>query len=172
MVRLAPGPSVPRPQGNATVQSPVFEGKPSPGGVWSVTTTLLAADGPRLVTTMVNVRSLPAVALGGPDFVTTRSADAAIAVASESLSLPGTGSGVSAGGATLALLTRVPVAVGSTVPVATKVAEPPAGRATVVAMSPLPAATPPLHPWPRLHLPGTPLSTPGDAAGTPAPLTA
>src|SRR5262249_24257362 len=125
MVRLAPGPSVPRLQGDATVQSPVFEGRPSPARGWAVTTTLLAVDGPSLVTTVVNVRSLPAVALGGPDFITTRSADAAIAVVSESLSLPGTGSGVSAGGVTLALLTRVPVAVGSTVPVATKVTEPP-----------------------------------------------
>src|SRR5262245_12971548 len=134
--------------------------------------TLLAVDGPRLVTTVVNVRLLPAVALGGPDFVTTRSADAAIAVVSESLSLPGTGSGVSAGGATLALLTKVPVAVGSTVPVATKVTKPPAGRSTVVAMSPLPVAVPQLDPGAGLHVHVTSLSTVGNVSVTAAPLTA
>src|SRR5262249_45356644 len=94
-----------------------------------------------------------------------------IAVVSESLSLPGTGSGVSAGGATLALLTRVPVAVGSTVPVATKVTAPPAGRSTVVAMLPLPVAAPQRDPGAGLHAHARALSTGGNvpAPGAPPP---
>src|SRR5262245_2673399 len=75
MVRLVPAVTVPRLQGNAVVQSPVFETKVRPAGVGSVTVTAAAFEGPLFVTTMVKTTFWPAVIRAGPVLVTPTSAD-------------------------------------------------------------------------------------------------
>src|SRR5262245_37564398 len=104
IVGLAFATTVPRLQGNPPVQGAVAETKPRPGGVRSPTTTSLASDGPGFVTVIVKVTFVPGVTLAGPVFVMPTSASAASVVVSVALSLAGSGSVVSAGGATLAVL--------------------------------------------------------------------
>ncbi len=172
MVAVAPGASVPRGHGNAVRQAPLFEVNVRPVGVGSCTATPTAVEGPTLVTTVVNVMSLPTIA--EPELavlLTCTSAEAAMAVVSVAVSFPGTGSVVPAGGATVAVLARVPMASGATVPVATKVADAPAGRSTVVAMGPEPLAVPQTPPSVALHVHVTPVSTAGNVSLTGAPVT-
>src|SRR5262245_53121796 len=172
IVRVAAGASVPRAQGKAVVQSPVFETKVRPGGVGSVTTTFVAVDGPWLVTWIVKVRFVPAVTPAGPLFNTARSACTAIAVVSVALLLAAVGSVVPVGAATVAVLLSVPLAVDATVPVALNVTDAPAARSTVVAIGPLPEAAPQLAPAPLgVHVHVTPPSAAGNVSATAAPVT-
>src|SRR5262245_46741723 len=144
MLRVSPGFIVPRLQGSPVGHSGL-DGDPSPGGGDSVTVTLLAVDGPRLTMLSVNESGWPRVAVGsGAIFDRARSADAAIAVSSVDVLFPGSGSVVPAGGVTVAVLVKVPLAVGATVPVALKTTPAPPGRLTVVAMLPVPLAAPQL----------------------------
>src|ERR1051325_1059929 len=53
IVFCSPAFSVPMLQGNGVVHGPAFEAKVRPGGVGSLTTTVAAAEGPRLDTVMV-----------------------------------------------------------------------------------------------------------------------
>src|SRR4051794_31875010 len=53
IVAICPAVIVPRLQGNAVVQAPVFETKVRPAGVGSLTTTLPADAGPLLTTVIV-----------------------------------------------------------------------------------------------------------------------
>ena len=76
-------------------------------------------------------------------FVMLKSAVMFAVSVSVALLFPGVGSVTVAGGVTVAVFTKFPVAVDSTVPVIVKVALPPAARLTVVLMSPLPLAAPP-----------------------------
>src|SRR5262249_61536933 len=99
MVAVAPGASTPRVHGNAVVQAPLFEVNVNPVGVGSSTTTPTAVDGPTLLTTVVNVMSVPAVA--EPELVvlpSCTSAEGVMAVVSVAVSSPGGGSVVPAGG--------------------------------------------------------------------------
>ena len=93
ITRVAAGASVPSAQGNAVVQSPLFETNVSPAGVGSETTTSRASDGPLLTTVTVYESGAPATALAGPAFTTATSALARSVVCSGSLLLPGMGSG-------------------------------------------------------------------------------
>src|SRR5262245_37715726 len=171
MVRLCPAGRSPRLQGNPLPQAPALGTKPSPGGVGSSTTTLVAVDGPSFVTSIVKATLVPAVAMAGPDFVTTRSAAPTIVDVSELVSLADAGSVVSAGGATVAVLVSVPVASGDTVPVAVKVTEPPAGRSTVVVMLPDPLVAAQLDPGAGLQVQVTLPGTRGKVSVTAAPVT-
>src|SRR5262245_47453861 len=170
MVRLCPAGRSPRLQGHPRPPPPALGTKPSPGVVGSSTTTLVAVDGPSFVTSIVKATFVPAVAMAGPDFATTRSAAATTVVVSEPVSLPGTASLVPAGGATVAVFVSVPVASGDTVPVAVKVTEPPAGRSTVVAMLPDPLAAQ-LDRGAGLQVQVTLPGTRGKASVTAAPVT-
>src|SRR5262245_16683084 len=172
MVRVVPAGTVPSAHGNAPVHAPVLETNVSPGGVGSSTTTAVASDGPGFVTVIVKVRFVPAVTFGGPLFVSCTSAAVMIAVVSVALLLSRSGSGVSPGAATLAVLLSVPVALAATVPVAVKVTDPPAARSTVVTMSPVPPPAPQVPPVPGLHVHVTPISSGGNVSVTPAPTTA
>src|SRR5215831_13511783 len=103
IVTLAPAARVTRVHGKAVVHAPVFETKVSPVGVESVTTTFVAIDGPLLLTVIVNGTLVPAMACSGPVFSTATSAAAVIVLVSVALLFAGAGSGVSAGGVTLAV---------------------------------------------------------------------
>lgn len=60
------GAMVPKLQGKAVVQSPMFETKFNPAGVGSLTTTFAAFDGPSFLTVIVYVALEPGVMLAGP----------------------------------------------------------------------------------------------------------
>src|SRR5262245_17391603 len=157
IVALAPGARVGMVQGNA-VQAPVMVPKASPVGGGSLMTTSVAVEGPALLATIVNVIGLPAVTLPGlPLLMAWQSADGLIVVSSVALSSRGLGSIVPAGGVTVAVLPREPVASGANVPVAVNVADPPAGRSTVVAIGPLPLVTAQLPPALALQVQVTPV---------------
>src|SRR5262249_15444871 len=96
--------SVPRSHGNAVVQSPVLETKLRPIGCGSSPPGALASEGRGFVTVRVNARVEPAVTLAGPLFAIRTSAEVSIAVVSVALLFASKGSGVSAGGVTLAVL--------------------------------------------------------------------
>src|SRR5262249_62067878 len=105
MVAVAPGASTPRVHGNAVVQAPLFEVNVSPVGVGSFTTTPTAVDGPMLLTTVVNVMSVPAVAQ--PELavlLSWMSAAGVLAGVSVAVSSAGGGSVVVWGGVALGLL--------------------------------------------------------------------
>ena len=53
IVRVAPAGTVPNAQGNAVVQSPVFDTNARPSGKRSSTRTLLASDSPAFATVIV-----------------------------------------------------------------------------------------------------------------------
>jgi hypothetical protein len=78
--------------------------------------------------------------------VTTRLFRALIVVTSVSLLLAGTESTTPAGGVTVAVLERVPVALGETVPLTVYVMDEPTGRSTVSLMLPAPAGVLPVAP--------------------------
>jgi hypothetical protein len=86
--------------------------------------------------------------------------------------LPGVGSVTPDGTAIAAVLTRVPVAVATTVAEIVNVADAPTGRSTVVLMLPLPL--PAAHDAPPLvtHVHVTPVSDAGIVSVTGAPVTA
>src|SRR5262249_30461601 len=150
--------------GNA-VQAPVMVPKARPVGGGSLMTTSVAVEGPALLATIVNVIGLPAVTRPGlPLLMTWTSADGLIVVSSVALSSPGLGSIVRGGGVTVAVLASVPVASGTTVPVAVKVADSPAGRSTVVAIGPLPLVTAQLPPALALQVQVTPVSSGGNVS--------
>ena len=78
MVRVWPEASVPRLQGNAVVQSPVFETNVRPAGVESVIVTACAAAGPAFATVSTYEIISPGRASASPVLVIRRSAAAAI----------------------------------------------------------------------------------------------
>src|SRR5262249_53697534 len=161
-----------RVHGNAVRQAPLFEVNVSPVGVGSSTTTPTAVDGPTLLTTVVNVMSVPAVA--EPELAvlpSCTSAEGVMAVVSVAVSSPGVGSVVSAGGGALALLARGPMASGAPVPVAMKGAGAPAGPSAVGGVRPGPLAVPHAPPSEALHVHVTPVSTAGNVSLTEAPVT-
>ena len=170
-VLLAPGFSEPTLHGNAVVQSPVFDTKVRPGGVGSASMTFCAVDGPSLVTPTTKVTMPGGVTDSGPDLLAMRSADAAIVVMSVEVLLEGSGSVVPAGGATVAVFVRTPLAVGDTVAVTVKVTDPPRGSDTVVSMFPVP--DPPLQDdrVAAMHDQETLVSSGGNVSRTAAPTT-
>src|SRR5262249_7421561 len=171
MVTLALGASVARVQGN-DAQGAVLDLKVRPSGVSPLTVTSVATDGPLLLTMMVNITSVPAVVWSGPVCPTARSASVATVVVAVALLFAATGSGVSPGGVTVAVLSSVvTVASGATVPVAVKVAEPPACRSTSASMFPVPPAGQ-LAPPAALQVHSTPESSPGKVSVTRAAVTA
>ncbi len=101
----------------------------------------------------------------------TRSAWAASVSVSVALLFAATGSVVPGGALTVAVFTSVPTAAADSVAVTVKVAEPPTGRSTVVAMSPLPLATQ-VAPPVAVHDQVAPLRTPGRVSATAALTTA
>src|SRR5262249_52205419 len=120
IVRVALGARSPSMHGNAVEQSPLFETKSRPVTGGSVTTTLVAVEGPWFVTTSVYITSWPgaAVAGGAGDvrvLMSVTSADGVIVVVSVEVLLPGFGSVVPAGGVAVAVFVSVPVAAGFTV---------------------------------------------------------
>src|SRR5262245_52758230 len=100
----------------------------------SVTTPVL--DGPALVIVIVKVAEPPGVTAAGPIIETWRSADAVTSTDAAAVLLEGSGSVVSAAGATVAVLTRDPSADAATIPVAMNVAVPPVDNVTVVPIAP------------------------------------
>jgi hypothetical protein len=112
----------------------------SDAGRRSWTTAPTEADGPALVATIVYVTGVPGTDVAAPSvFVTDRSAVGTSVSVSVAESLPATGSVTPTGAVTVAVLTRLPVASGSTSAVSVYVADEPAGRSTTSAMSPVPA---------------------------------
>src|SRR5262245_59158332 len=91
-----------------------------------------------------------------------------------SLSLAGSGSVTPAGGLTVAILSRVPVAAGSTWTVKLKVTVALRGRSTVVARPPLPLVGPVTAPPPLLVVAVqlAEVTPAGRGSDTPAPVTA
>src|SRR5262249_4861015 len=145
IVRLVLGARLPSAHGKAAQTSLETKSSPVTGG--SVTTTLVAVDGPWLVTTSANITSWPGAACAGGAgavrvLASVTSADGVIVVLSVDVSFVGSGSVVPAGGVTVAMFVSVPVAAGFTVALTVKVTAPPTGRFTVVAMSPAPLAVP------------------------------
>src|ERR1051325_1514580 len=93
MVTLWPGVSVPRAQGNAVVQPPLFDENVVPAGAGSLTVTLAASEGPLFVTVMVKFAVWPATAVPAV-LAMERSAFGVTTVDCEALSLPGVRSAV------------------------------------------------------------------------------
>src|SRR5215471_5101394 len=151
IVRLAFGARSPSMHGNAGQTSLETKSSPVTGG--SVTTTLVAVEGPWFVTSSANMTFWPGAAvIGGGGAVrvllSVTSADGVIVVLSVDVLFPGFGSVVPAGGVTVAVLVSVPVAAaGLTVAPMVKMTAAPTGRSTVVAMSPV------RRPVPRWEVP-------------------
>ena len=125
----------------ACTQPAVAETNVTCPGSASVTVMPGEVDGPRFVTRIVYVSAPPGATGSGESlFASDRSARGVRPSVSVAVLLPGAGSSTPAGGATLAVFARVPVAAGAMVPVSTNVALPPASRSTLAAMSPLPFA--------------------------------
>src|SRR5262245_45970428 len=146
----------------------------SPAGVVSVTTTLSASEGPRLVTTIVYVILVPGDAVGGPVFVRLKSASAVSAMLADGVLFAGLRSGTPAGVVTVAVFERVPGGVfAGSAPVTVNVAPPPTGRLTLADSAPTPAAGQEEAPAFGTHVHRIPVSAgvvPGSV--TVAPLTA
>ena len=104
--------------------------------------------------------------------VIERSASGTIVSVSVALLLPVAGSAAPAGAATLAVFTRVPVALAAAVPLSVKVALPPAGRLTVVLMLPVPLAAPQVDPAGAVQVQVTPVRAVGTVSVTGASATA
>src|SRR5260370_1190951 len=113
----------------------------------------------------------PGVAVvAGPVFAVLRS-DCGVRVSvSVAVLLPGVGSVVPAGAATLAVLLRLPVAEAEMFAVTVNVAVPPFARLTVVLMSPVPLVTPQLAAGAHVQL--ALLMPAGSVSVTVAPVTA
>ena len=144
----------------------------STAGTVSVTVPPVTPLGPALLATIVYVTGLPGTAVADPSvFVIERSAVGVVASVSLAELLPGVGSVVPAGTATVAVLTSMPVAAADSVAVSVYVTLAPAGRLTVSAMLPLPDAVhvPPPAPT-QVHV--APVSAAGSVSITVAPLTA
>jgi hypothetical protein len=166
IVLVSNGARIPNSQGKAVMQSPVLETKFSPAGVGSSTETLAAFDGPLFVTVIVYVTFVPGMMLAGPVFVISRSATGVSVLLSPLFAL--LGSDVPTGGVTVAVLTRLPVALAITVPVAVKVIVPPLATLTVALMSPVPEAGQ-LEPALALQVHVTPVIVAGKLSITFAP---
>src|SRR4029079_11710231 len=93
MVTLWPGVSVPRAQGKAVVQPPLFEAQVVPAGAGSLTVTLAASEGPLFVTVMVKFAVWPATAVPAV-LAMERAAFGVTTVDCEALLLPGVRSAV------------------------------------------------------------------------------
>src|ERR1043165_2034369 len=93
IVTLWPGMSVPRAQGKADVQPPLFEAQVVPAGAGSLTVTLVASEGPLFVTVIVKFAVWPATAVPAV-LAMERSAFGVTTVDCEALSLPGVRSAV------------------------------------------------------------------------------
>jgi hypothetical protein len=105
----------------------------------------------------------------GPVFTTLRSACGTRVLLSPLLFE--LGSDVPAGGVTVALLTRFPVALATTKPLATKISVPPLTTSTVVLMLPVPLAGQ-LEPVSALQVQVTPVIVAGKLSITFAPIAA
>ncbi len=93
IVRVAPAATVPKAQGKAPLQAPLFELNVSPAGVASATDTAPASLGPLLVTVIEYTTLMPGTTLAGPILVIARSAEAALtATLADWALLPATGS--------------------------------------------------------------------------------
>ncbi len=143
----------------------------NPAGSASVTVTLLAFDGPPLVTVTVYVAVPPGVYVALPSVLTTPSDTCAASVSvSVAELLPGLGSVTPAGAVIVAVLTSVPVAAADTVPLSVNVALPPTGRLTLALMLPEPAAGQVPPPAPT-HVHAAPRIVAGTVSATVAPVT-
>ena len=85
--------------------------------------------------------------------------------------LPEVGSVTPAGAVTVAVFTKLPVALGETVALTLNVAIPPAGKVTAVLMFPLPEAAPQAPPEEPAQVQLTPVRAAGKASVTVAPVT-
>jgi hypothetical protein len=145
----------------------------APAGRASPIGALTAVDGPLLPTTTVYVVLCPGTTEATPSvFVIDRSAVGSKVSVSDEVLLAGVGSATPAGAATCAVLTRLPVAVATTVAVIVKVALEPTGRSTVVLMFPLPLLAAQDPPPAGTHVHVAELSVPGIVSVTGAATTA
>src|SRR5262245_50694355 len=110
----------------------------------------------------------PAVVRAGPDLATCRSADGVSGAELVAELLVGLGS-VVPGAATLAVFSSSPSAADAITPEITNVAVPPGGRPTVVAMLPVPDATPHAAPLAAVHVHVAPVRAAGKTSDTFAP---
>ena len=151
----------------------VHEPEVAPAGSASATGAFTAVDGPALPTTTVYVVLWPGTTEAIPSvLVIDRSAVGFNVSVSVAELFAGVGSVTPAGTATVAVLTRVPVAVATTVAEIVNVAVAPTGRSTVVAMLPLPLPAAHDPPPAGTHVHVTPLNDAGIVSVTVAADTA
>ena len=151
----------------------VHEPEVAPPGSASATGAFTAVDGPALPTTTVYVVLWPGTTEAIPSvLVIDRSAVGFNVSVSVAELFAGVGSVTPAGTATVAVLTRVPVAVATTVAEIVNVAVAPTGRSTVVAMLPLPLPAAHDPPPAGTHVHVTPLNDAGIVSVTVAADTA
>jgi hypothetical protein len=112
MVALPPAANVPSEQGNGDAHAPELETNVRPAGVESVTCTLVAFPGPRLVTVMVYAAFWPAIREPESVLLIAKSAAAETGFVVELVLFDGNGSGVVE--LTVAVLVMFPVAAGET----------------------------------------------------------
>ena len=135
-------------------------------GIVSVTGAATTAEGPALPATIVYVTEVPGTSVAAPSvLVIDRFAVGTNVSVSVAELLPGVGSVTPAGGATVAVLTRLPVADADTVPVTVNVTDAPTGRFTDALMLPLPLAGHVPPPLPA-HVHVTPLNAAGMVSAT------
>ena len=105
----------------ATLHGPAIPPSSNPVGTGSVTSTLVAVDGPAFLTVSVYSTMVPASAVAGPVLVIETSADVAIGTANVLELLVRSGSGISGGGVTAAVFWSGPAGVpGGSWPVTVK----------------------------------------------------
>ena len=144
----------------------VHEPDVAPAGSASATGALTAVDGPALPTTTVYVVLWPGMTEATPSvLVIDRSAVGFNVSVSVAELLAGVGSVTPTGGVMVAVLTRLPVAPATTVPVTVNVAVAPTGRSTVVLMLPLPLPAAHDAPPAGTHVQVTPVSDAGNGVG-------
>ena len=160
--QLAPGPA-----------AQVHELERAPDGSASNTGAFTAVEGPALPTTTVYVVLWPGMATVTPSvFVMERSAVGFKVSVSVAELLAGADSVTPLGAAIAAVLTRVPVAVATTVAETVNVADAPTGRSTVVLTLPLPLPAAHDPPPEGTHVQVAPESEAGSVSVTGAATTA
>jgi len=140
-------------------------------GIVSATVAAVTADGPEFVATMVYVTGVPGTSDVAPSvLVIDKSAVGTSVSVSVAVLLPGVGSVVPPGRATLAVFANDPVAPAEIVPVSVNVAVPLDSNVTVALIDPEPAA---VHdePGDAAHVHVTAESVPGVVSVTVAPVT-
>lgn len=144
----------------------------SVAGIVSATVAAITADGPELPATIVYVTAVPGTSVADPSvLVIDRSAVGFKVSVSVAELFAGVGSVTPPGAATVAVLTRLPVADAEIVAETVNVAEPPTGRSTEALMSPLPLAGQ-AAPLLAEHVQVTPVSAAGIVSATVAAVTA